>query len=392
MNKKIIVAGLAVLIVAVGAALYSAIKHKSAGKSAQSQNQAKIEKQITDLSGQTKIFKIPCERAVLVEGRSFYEFSAVVGEKSADKFVAWGDDLKTADADGYKKFLEKFPALADKPMLGSVYSEALSAEDVISYDPDMIWVDNFMTRRGLKCINSLADADLPLVFFDQTNDILTNQQKGIEILGQLFDRENRAKEINDFVNEQISAVMSRLEKIDKPKPLVYMETGNKGPLTAGNSWGVDSNGKYTAWGAMIDYARGDNVVKNISGQMVVIDPEYLLEANPDIIIITGANWTTASDSMRLGYYTAENEARELLAKFTKRPGWEGLEAVKSGRVYAIQHPMVGHITYFAALQQMAKWLYPEEFADVDPEANLAEFHRRFMPIEYSGTWFAELNQ
>ncbi len=388
-NKKIIIAGLLVLV--VGILFYVAPINKPVTSPPPASNaETKTEKKITDLSGKEKVFKTPCDRVVLVEGRSFYELSAVAGSVAVDKVVAWGDDLITADADGYKKFLEKFPALADKPVLGSVYSDALNLEDVLSYNPDMVWVDNFMTRRGLRCVSSLADAGLPLVFFDQTNDILVNQQKGIEILGQLFDKEERAREINDYVNDQINLVTSRLAKIDKKMPLVYMETGNKGPLIAGNSWGIDANGKYTAWGAMIDYARGDNVVKNIPGQLVVVDPEYVLKADPDVIIITGANWTTASDAMRLGYYTSRDEAQELLEKFTARPGWSELEAVKNGRVYAIQHAMVGHITYFAALQQIAKWLYPEEFADVDPEANLAEFHKRFMPIEYSGAWFVQL--
>ena len=57
--------------------------------------------------------------------------------------------------------------------------------------------------------------------------------------------------------------------------------------------------------------------------------------------------------------------------------------------------MVWHQFYnspynFAVLQQFAKWLYPEEFADMDPVGNFAEFHDRFLPISYSGTFFASV--
>jgi iron complex transport system substrate-binding protein len=350
-------------------------------------------KQIADLSGETKTFKTPCNRIVMSESRSIYEFSTILENETPNVIKAWGDDLITADADAYKKYLEVYPSIAQIPLVGSVYNEALDTENVLSYSPDLVVVDNFMTRRGLKCIANLKSAGLPLAFFDQTNDILINQQKGITVLGQLFDKEERAKEITDFVDEQINIVTSRLAKIDKEKaPLVYMETGNKGPSEFGNTWGVDTNGKYTAWSAMIQDAGGSNIVGDRPGQMLVLDPEYVLKSNPDIIIFTGANWTSAKDSLRMGYYTPEEETQRLLKNFTNRPGWQNLKAVKNNRVYAVHHGFVMHIFYFAALQQMAKWFYPEEFADVDPIANLAEFHKRFMPIEYSGTWFTEISK
>jgi iron complex transport system substrate-binding protein len=350
-------------------------------------------KQITDLSGKTRTFKTPCERVVMSESRSIYEFSTVLENETPGAIKAWGDDLITADADAYKKYLEAYPSIAQIPLIGSVYNEALDTENVLSYNPDLVVVDNFMTRRGLKCVANLENAGLPLAFFDQTNDILVNQQKGITVLGQLFDKEERAKEITDFVDEQINIVTSRLAKIDKEKaPLVYMETGNKGPSEFGNTWGVDTNGKYTAWSAMIQDAGGNNIVDNRPGQMLVLDPEYVLKSDPDIIIFTGANWTSAKDSLRMGYYAPEEETRRLLKNFTNRPGWQNLKAVKNNRVYAVHHGFVMHIFYFASLQQMAKWFYPEEFADVDPIANLKEFHRRFMPFEYSGTWITGLDK
>jgi iron complex transport system substrate-binding protein len=40
-----------------------------------------------------------------------------------------------------------------------------------------------------------------------------------------------------------------------------------------------------------------------------------------------------------------------------------------------------------ALQVFSKWLYPEEFAELDPEATFKEFHDRFLPIDYSGTFW-----
>ena len=44
------------------------------------------------------------------------------------------------------------------------------------------------------------------------------------------------------------------------------------------------------------------------------------------------------------------------------------------------------------VQQFAKWNYPEEFADVDPEATLRTYHEKFLPIAYSGTFWISLNE
>lgn len=392
MNKKNIIAVLAILIVsAAGWALYSAMKPGPAEKVVQDQPQAKAEKQITDLSGQTKTFKTPCQRTVLMRGRDFYELAIILGNRAADPVVMFGEEIETSDKDAYRKFLEKFPSLADKPPVGDIYKGALDFENVISINPDLVVMDNFMARRKYEYVDQMKRAGLPLAFFDQSDKLLENPQKGFEVLGQLFNEESRAREINDFIDAQINLVKSRLEKSGKPMPTVYIEIGNLGPDKYSSTYARDAEGNYSSWGAMVDYARGKNIIDTLAGEMTTIDPEYLLKADPDIIIVTGANWSEeVGDSMRLGYYTSKDEAQKSLAAFTKRPGWNELKAVKNGQVYSIHHGLVLHFQ-FAAFQQMAKWFYPEEFADIDPEASIAEFHRRFMPIEYSGTWFTRLD-
>jgi iron complex transport system substrate-binding protein len=36
-------------------------------------------------------------------------------------------------------------------------------------------------------------------------------------------------------------------------------------------------------------------------------------------------------------------------------------------------------------------MYPDLFADIDPAANLKAYHERFLPIDYSGTFWVSLN-
>ncbi len=39
----------------------------------------------------------------------------------------------------------------------------------------------------------------------------------------------------------------------------------------------------------------------------------------------------------MGFTVPEEQAQERLEKFTHRPGWDKLDAVKNNRVYAVDH-------------------------------------------------------
>lgn len=82
------------------------------------------------------------------------------------------------------------------------------------------------------------------------------------------------------------------------------------------------------------------------------------------------------------------------AAYAPQPGRRGKEGVgqKGGRIHAIWHQLYNSPYHFAALQQLAKWLYPEEFQDLDPERALREFHQKFLPIEYTGAFWGSLRK
>jgi iron complex transport system substrate-binding protein len=43
------------------------------------------------------------------------------------------------------------------------------------------------------------------------------------------------------------------------------------------------------------------------------------------------------------------------------------------------------------VQWIAKWLHPDLFADLDPDATFAEYHRRFLPIDYKPGYAVSLD-
>ena len=344
---------------------------------------------VTDLAGRELTLPYPVERIALVRSRDIYEFSAVLGEATADKIIAWGPDIMTADKDAYDKYLERFPRLGQLPLVGDIFKDALSTEQVLDLDPDVVITETFMIDRGYESIDRLEKAGVPLLFLDFSGKPFEDPQKSILLVGEITGRKQRAEEIVDYVNEQLDLVFSRLQAMEGPKPTVYVEAGNLGPQDYGCTYGYNKKQTMTSWGSFLQVIRAANIASDAVVDMAVINPEYLLESNPDRIIITGAYWPAAG-AMRMGYYADPAEARSLLKAFCERPGWDTLDAVKNKEVYSLHHHFQMHSFSFVGLQQMVKWLYPEEFRDIEPEENFKEFHRRFLPVEYSGTWMVTL--
>ena len=67
-----------------------------------------------------------------------------------------------------------------------------------------------------------------------------------------------------------------------------------------------------------------------------------------------------------------------------------IPAVRNGRVFGIYHTASRSLSDLASAQFIAKALYPEAFADVNPEETYREFHRKYLPVEPQGTFFIRL--
>lgn len=339
---------------------------------------------VTDIAGRKVSVKVPVERVVLGSSRDLHEFAAVVGPDFSKKIVGWGPDLRTADNDTFKKFADKYPEIKDIPEVGYYGNQNFSIEKVVSLDPDLIIFTMFDYDSSKSDLTRFEQAGIPVVFTDFYQKTLENSTKSITLLGKLLGKEKRAEEIKDFYNDQTNVVYSRIDKINKTKPKVYIESGWKGASEYGRTYSD------LGWGPIANKASGDNITKDFTSESATVTPEFLIDADPDIIIITGSNWVETPDSVKLGYYANKNTARDLLQGYLKRLGWNTLKAVQNKEVYSIFHTYDSRIYSFAGLQALAKWFYPNEFSDIDPEASIIEYHERFLPIDYSGTWTVDL--
>ena len=353
------------------------------------QNNKTIE--ITDVTGRTVTLKKPAERVVLQwsgAGGPFFTISALMGKDTPKVIAGMDTSLQDYRADMWKHFTTEMPELAKIPVVGTIGDKTFNAEQVVALNPDVIFIPVDLKDQYESDAKAKMDAaGIQTIYIDYHAEKLESHQKSIEAIGKALGKEERAAEINKFYTDRVTRVLDRVSKINKPKPTVYLEVGMNGPEEFGNSFSSNYS-----WGALATMAGGDVITKDAVKKSSPINPEFILEKNPDIIMIMGSYWPKKPTSMRLGFEATEASSQELLKAFTtERQGWSDLKAVENKQVYSAHHGLPREVFDVAVFEYLAKTFYPEEFKDVDPEATLKEFYDKFLPFSYSGIWFMHMN-
>lgn len=388
-KQKKFMAYLATVFLLIVSMLIAACGGPSETKKDTAQNNKPIE--ITDVTGRTVTLKKPAERVVLQwsgAGGPFFTISALMGKDTPKVIDGMDTSLQDYRADMWKHFTAEMPELAKIPVVGTVGDKTFNAEQVVALNPDVIFIPVDLKDQYESDVKPKMDAaGIQTIYIDYHAEKLESHQKSIEAIGKALGKEERAAEINKFYTDRVTRVLDRVSKINKPKPTVYIEVGINGPEEFGNSF----SGNYS-WGALATMAGADVITKDAIKKSSPINPEFVLEKNPDIIMIMGSYWPKKPTSMRLGFEATEDSSQALLKAFTtERQGWSELKAVENKQVYSAHHGLPREVFDAAVFEYLAKTFYPEEFADVDPEATLKEFYDKFLPFSYSGIWFMHMN-
>ena len=347
---------------------------------------------ITDITGREVEVSVPVERVILGEGRQIYFVAALDTDAPFKRVVGWRDDFRKADLDGYNEYLETFPQMDDIPTFGGMKDGTFNLEQAIELNPDVIIMNTEAKSATQESgyIEKLAKVGIPLVYIDFREKPIAHTDQSMRIIGKLFGKEARAEEFVEFRREQMARVTDVLDKIgDLEKPLVFVERAGGYSDDCCMSFGDENFGK------MVEMAGGINMAKDIiPGTFGTVNPEQIIASDPDQIVITGANWENYVPSgnwVGLGAGADNAESVRKLNVLMQRPAFTGVKAVKDGNVHGIWHQFYNSPYQFVAVQQMAKWLHPELFKDLDPNQTFAELHEKFLPVEYRPGYFASLN-
>ena len=344
---------------------------------------------VTDALGRIVTVDLPVKRVAV--NFNFEEFTAVAGVEGWSKVVG----ISRAPWEGWRpvifdRYKAVIPNHASMPDIGHTDDGSFSAEKIIGLKPDVLLLSEWAYRALATQVGQIEGAGIPIVIIDYNAQLLERHLASTRALGKVMGREARAEELAGLYEQEYNDVLARVAKAKakaagvRPKK-VYVELGQAGADTVGNTY------NHTMWGKIVTTLGAQNIATGkIPGPWGPLNAEAVIAENPDLIVFTASSWVGKPKAVRTGYDVTPEQTRAGLKPYAERPGWTELKAMKTGEVNAVEHGLCRALYDFVGMQYLAKRLYPEQFADVDPVANLKAYHEKYLPIAFSGTWMLPL--
>ena len=321
------------------------------------------EKELTveDDFGEAVTLRLPIEDFTYHGHNAFvYETLRAIGV--ADRIVGITDRFVK---EGSYQYSEKFfPELIGLTNIGLLKSP--DYEVINELKPGAVITDEerYLDREKLPDIPVIALDVKPAQFTENTRKY-----------GYIFGKIEEAGEYISWRNGLEDEIKERTAGLsDDEKPLVYLGYYKPG-TTSCAVYGKDHHRSYP-----VHVAGGANLGDEISGSVsLTVDPEWIIERNPDVVILL------ISSLQQVGYDVDDpSDLAALREEFMNRPEFAAVNAAQTGDVYVVTFPMmiVGGGSSILASAYYAKWLQPDAFEDMDPQAVHQEYLDRFQTIDF----------
>ena len=259
-----------------------------------------------------------------------------------------GDNLVGIENSGDKRpiYALSAPQLLELPAMGTV--KEFDLETCALLDPDLV----ILPFKLEHMVQPLEELDIPvLIVKPETQELLLDT---IKILGEATNTEDRAKELQDFISQNVEQVGKQLPK---DRPTVYL---------AGNSSFLSTAGPQMYQHTLIEYAGGENVASSLTDTYwAEVSYEQVLAWNPQYIIL-------AADAS----YTVEDVLNDK--------NLAACDAVQNGHVYKLPNaiecwdsPIPGSVLGVSWLTSV---LHPQQYDVKQYETMVMEFYERFYGV------------
>ena len=221
-----------------------------------------------------------------------------------------------------------YPArLAGVRSLGDAFAPDI--EGIVALQPDLVLVDEYSSvHLALEPLGIAVYAGTPQTY-DETLAYLT-------LLGSILGADDMAADVVADIEATVASVVERLEGAERPT--VFFEL-DPTPYSAGPGSFI---------GVILATAGGENVVTAAMGDFPQVDPEFVVLADPDVIVLSDAPFG------------------ESAATVAARPGWGNLTAVRDDRVIELSVDEVNLVSRAGpriaqAVELLARLLHPDLF-------------------------------
>ncbi|WP_432453305.1 MULTISPECIES: ABC transporter substrate-binding protein [unclassified Agarivorans] len=338
---------------------------------------------VTDVIDREVTFNAPAQRVVV----GFYpeDYMAIGTEAAFDNVVGMAKYMWETRTENWELYVKHRPSLKNIPDMGRVDTNSFSVEKVIALNPDLLMLAEWQYKALGSEVSRFESVGIPIIVVDYNAQTVERHVKSTELIGVITGQEERAAKISSEYQQSVEMINARLKEANLPKPKVYTEYGGAGVEEIGYTFGKNM------WGAISTMAGADNIAAPYVEWWGKLNPEQIIAANPDIVVITGYESGRANKTaMVMGQGVDEELAKQRLLGYKNRDDWTTLAAVKNNRIYGAYHGAVRTILDGAMIQYYAKIMYPEVFKDLDPVEYYQNFYKKYLPVRPKGTFMTHL--
>ncbi|OPY50806.1 MAG: corrinoid ABC transporter substrate-binding protein [Methanosaeta sp. PtaU1.Bin112] len=317
-----------------------------------------VEKKLVllDSAGKVVEIKTPVKRIIPVNRNAAEALRTI---KTSDEIVAVSDSALNDKS--------YFPEFQQVVSVGS--GKTPDFEKILTQNPDLVVYYGTQWTGDYETINDTlkkANPDISVIGLDCFKP--ETYVEDIMKLGYIVGRVKEAIEFTDWYNGKIDEIENVVKDIpDEAKPRVY--EGGRSDFYQTGGVGSSSNN-------VTVMAGGKNIFADTTGDATV-DPESLVKRDPQFII-----WKISNIG---GYALAKDNTTKFEEKqdeVTGRSELSNVSAVKNGNVYIQSADVFFGGRYFLSIIYLAKWLHPDLFEDLDPEAIHQEYLTKFQGLDY----------
>jgi iron complex transport system substrate-binding protein len=247
-----------------------------------------------------------------------------VAPSPTELLFAVGAGHHVVGVDDYSDYPEEAQSL---PKVGSW---TLNIETIVGLEPDLVVCSDLVPKQQLDMISNQS-----IPYFIFATRTMEDVYKDVRLAGIMTGHMEEAEEVASSLEARVKAVTDLTLAAGVSEPSVYIEyypLWTYGPGSFGDN--------------MITLAGAVNIAHNASNEYPELTSEYIIAANPDIIVYTFGVMTTTN-------------ATEI----SGREGWDQITAVEEGAIYSMDDNLMSRYgpRVVDGLEQLAALVHPELF-------------------------------
>ena len=211
-----------------------------------------------------------------------------------------------------------------------VSGTTLNVESLIEKAPDLVLAHE-MQMNASEGIDQLRQAGIPVFVVKNASNFEETYETIVQI-GELTNRTEEAEAIVATMQQRVDAVFEKTKSIETPRR-VFIETSDVPDIyTAGANTFPDE---------MLSFLHAENVVTE--DDWFVIDPEAIIERNPDVYIIM------------------YDYVPDIVERVKARDGFSTIQAIQDDRIVQLDEDLISRQgpRLVDGLEQLAEAIYPE---------------------------------